>query len=156
MAGGRRILLLSKRWQQKLPQLTEQEARLPVPAHPGALANTVSLFCQNSRPPSPSCPRLHLLLLSEADLFALTTSCLLPKRLRLSIPEGEGSGVHTSKKSQHRSTLTREAREKRQRSVSTLYNSMENGRFSINPRQTVRSQEKCDPYRIEVFIQAFS
>lgn len=31
--GGRRVSLLSKRWQQKLPQLTEQEAKPPLPAH---------------------------------------------------------------------------------------------------------------------------
>lgn len=40
VAGRRRILLLSKRWQQKLPQLTEQEAQPPLPARPGALANS--------------------------------------------------------------------------------------------------------------------
>ena len=84
-------------------------------------------------PPLPSCPGLHLLLPSGADAQAPVTSCLLPKSLQLGIPEGTGSGVHASKKSQHRSGPHREARGKSKGLCSSCANSMGKRDFSTNP-----------------------
>lgn len=85
-------------------------------------------------PPLPSCPGLHLLLPSGADAQAPVTSCLLPKSLQLGIPEGTGSGVHASKKSQHRSGPHREARGKSKGLCSSCANSMGKRDFSTNPK----------------------
>ena len=80
-------------------------------------------------PPLLSCPGLHLLLPSGAHAQAPVTSCLLPKSLQLGIPEGTGSGVHASKKSQHRSVPHREARGKSKGLCSSRANSMGNEIF---------------------------
>lgn len=125
-----------------------------MPAHPGALAHTFSLFCQNSVPSSPSCPQFHLLLLSEADAVPQPPPAF-PESLQLSIPEGAGSGVHTSKKSQLGSMLTREAREKSHGpvyAVGKLHGKWE--RFSANPT-ALRSGRRFDTYLISLFIQTF-
>ena len=87
------------------------------------------LLCQDSVPPLLSCPGLHLLLPSGAHAQAPVTSCLLPKSLQLGIPEGTGSGVHASKKSQHRSVPHREARRKSKGLCSSRANSMGNEIF---------------------------
>ena len=73
-----------------------------------------------------SCPRLHLLLPSGTDARAPVTSCFLSESLQPGIPEGAGSGVHASKKSQHRSMLHSEARGKARACFPHCANSMEN------------------------------
>lgn len=144
-------MLLSKRWQQKLPQLTEQEVCSPLPAHPGALAHTFSFSCQNSRPPSPSCPQLHLLLPSEADPHALLQSCLLPEKVQLRIPEGARSRVHALKKSRRTPLLNREASEEKQRLILAGRNSMAEERFSTNPKCKLSGDTRCIPHSSKVF-----
>lgn len=128
VAGRGSVSLLSKRWQQKLPQLTEQEARPPLPARqepwhtPLSFPARILGHSPQAVPNSICCSRLRLIPRPPSPPVSSPSSAF----------QKEQGQEFTQQRKLSPEPLSRELREKRPGLCLARTNAMDNGKGLVH------------------------